>query len=162
MAKQQNMADDLYRVRHSLAHIMAEAVLERYPDAKPTIGPPVENGFYYDFYVDKPFTPEDLEAFEARMREIVKGNHEFSCREVSEGEARELFGNNPFKIELIQGLVSGAGNDMGEGEGDDVPGATVAVPKAGAPAISVYTQGTVTDLCRGPPPGNTRETHPQA
>ncbi len=82
MAKQHNMPEQLYKLRHSLAHIMAQAVTERYPDAKPTIGPPVENGFYYDFQVAQPFTPEDLEAFEARMKEIVQKNVSFTRREL--------------------------------------------------------------------------------
>jgi threonyl-tRNA synthetase len=155
MAKQQNMPDDLYRIRHSLAHIMAEAVTERYTDAKPTIGPPIENGFYYDFYVDKPFTSEDLQAFEARMKEIVKSKVDFTCREVSEEEAKKRFAANPFKLELIQGLATGAGDDMGEGEvADETP--------KGSPAISIYTQDTFTDLCRGPHVANTREINPEA
>jgi threonyl-tRNA synthetase len=155
MAEQQNMPDDLYRIRHSLAHIMAEAVTERYTDAKPTIGPPIENGFYYDFYVGKPFTPEDLQAFEARMKEIVKSKVDFTCREVSEEEAEKRFAANPFKLELIQGLATGAGDDMGEGEVAD------GAPK-GSPAISIYTQDTFTDLCRGPHVANTREINPEA
>ncbi|MCL4505876.1 MAG: threonine--tRNA ligase [Chloroflexi bacterium] len=155
MAKQHNMPEDLFRVRHSLAHIMAEAVIERYPDAKPTIGPPVENGFYYDFAVDKPFTPEDLDAFETRMKQIVKGNHEFKRREVSEGEARQVFAANPYKIELIDGLVSGAGDDMGDEE--EAPASEPA-----AQAISIYSQDTFTDLCRGPHVASTKEINPEA
>ena len=90
MAKQHNMPEDLYKIRHSQAHIMAESVLERFPEAKPTIGPPVENGFYYDFFVEKPFTPEDMQAFETRMKSIIKSNAKFTRREVSETEALEL------------------------------------------------------------------------
>lgn len=159
MAKQQNMPEDLYRIRHSLAHIMAEAVIERYPDAKPTIGPPVENGFYYDFFVDKPFTPEDLQAFETRMKEIVKHKVDFTRREVSEEEAEKLFAANPFKLELIQGLATGAGDDMGEDEEASAAGGEA--PKASS-AISIYTQDTYTDLCRGPHVANTREINPEA
>ena len=149
------MPEDLFRVRHSLAHIMAEAVIERYPDAKPTIGPPVENGFYYDFGVDKPFTPEDLDAIEARMKQIVKGNHEFRRREVSEAEARQVFAANPYKIELIDGLVSGAGDDMGDEE-------EAAARGPAAQAISIYSQDTFTDLCRGPHVASTKEINPEA
>ena len=160
MAKQQNMPEDLYRIRHSLAHIMAEAVIERYPEAKPTIGPPVENGFYYDFYVDKPFTPEDLQAFEARMKEIVKSKQDFTRREVSEDEAKKLFAANPFKLELIQGLATGAGDDMGEEEAE--AGAEAPKGSPASPAISIYTQDTFTDLCRGPHVANTKEINPEA
>jgi threonyl-tRNA synthetase len=159
MAKQQNMPEDLYRIRHSLAHIMAEAVIERYPDAKPTIGPPVENGFYYDFYVDKPFTPEDLQAFETRMKEIVKHKVDFTRREVSEEEAEKLFAANPFKLELIQGLATGAGDDMGEDEEASAAGGEAPKPNS---AISIYTQDTYTDLCRGPHVENTKEINPEA
>ncbi len=152
MAKQHDMPEDLFRVRHSLAHIMAEAVLERYPDARPTIGPPVENGFYYDFAVGQPFTPEDLDAFEARMKQIVKGNYEFKRREVSEAEARRIFAANPYKIELIDGLASGAGDDMGDEEEAQPAGQ----------AISIYSQDTFTDLCRGPHVASTKEINPDA
>ncbi len=151
MAKPHNMPEHLYRVRHSLAHVMAQAVLEYFPDAKPTIGPPIEHGFYYDFAVSRPFTPEDLAKIEARMREIVKKQVDFVRREVSESEARELFKDNPFKLELIDGLVQGADE---YGERDD------AADKR--PVISVYTQDTFTDLCRGPHVANTREINPDA
>ncbi len=114
----------LYKKRHSLAHIMAEAVLEFFPDAKPTIGPPVENGFYYDFAVPKPFTPEDLQKIEARMREIVQKGVDFSRREVSAAEAHALFSNNTFKLELIEGLTKGGEDDYGDkvtgGQGEQV------------------------------------------
>jgi len=160
MARQNNMPEDLYRIRHSLAHIMAEAVLERFPDAKPTIGPPVENGFYYDFQVDKPFTPEDMEAFESRMKEIVKSNPAFSRREVSQTEALQIFAANPFKIELINGLAAGAGDEMGE-ESEDAD-ASESPADSQPVAISVYTQDTFTDLCRGPHVASAREINPQA
>jgi threonyl-tRNA synthetase len=144
----------LYKVRHSLAHIMAQAVTELFPQAKPTIGPPVENGFYYDFYVPTPFTPQDLERIEARMREIVNKHVDFVRREVSEAEARELFKDNPFKLELIAGLVQGAADDMGEQASSATNGA--------AGILTVYTQDTFTDLCRGPHVNNTREINPAA
>ncbi|HEY3289601.1 MAG TPA: threonine--tRNA ligase, partial [Anaerolineae bacterium] len=162
MAKQHNMPDDLYRIRHSLAHIMAEAVIERYPDAKPTIGPPVENGFYYDFQVANPFTPEDMAAFEARMKEIIKSNVEFKRREVSEAEALQLFAANPFKVELIKGLASGAVDDMGEEEAESGAEQVQPGPADAAAPISVYSQDTFTDLCRGPHVNSTKEINPQA
>src|SRR5215212_9174643 len=104
----------LYKLRHSLAHIMAQAVLEIYPEAKMAIGPPVENGFYYDFDLGKDdegkprtFTPEDLEQIEKRMRQIIGGKHVFNYRQVSADEARELFKGQPYKLELIEGLAKG-------------------------------------------------------
>ena len=151
MPKQHNMPDHLYRLRHSLAHVMAQAVLDFFPQARPTIGPPIEHGFYYDFAVPQSFAPEDLEKIEARMREIVKRHVDFVRREVSEAEARELFKDNPFKLELIDGLTQG---DDEYGERSEDAGAR--------PVISVYTQDTFTDLCRGPHVANTREINPDA
>src|SRR5688572_5562642 len=88
--------DRLYRIRHSAAHVMAEAVLELYPEAKIAIGPPIDTGFYYDFDLGKDadgkprsFTPDDLEQIEKRMRQIISGKHKFEYREVSADEARE-------------------------------------------------------------------------
>ena len=163
MPKQHTMPEQLFKIRHSLAHIMAQAVTERHPDARPTIGPPVENGFYYDFAVPQPFTPEDLEAFERRMKEIVKQAVAFERKEVSAEEARRLFADNPFKLELIEGLVSGAGDDMGEmgGSEDQAPADQSSTVNAQAP-ISIYTHDTFTDLCRGPHVASTREINPQA
>jgi threonyl-tRNA synthetase len=151
----------LYKLRHSLAHIMAQAVTEQFPEAKPTIGPPVEHGFYYDFAVPQPFTPEDLDRIEARMREIVKGNHDLVRREVSEAEARELFKDNPFKLELIDGLAKGA-DEYGEvsGQGSGIGGQPLGTDRR--PLITVYTQDTFTDLCRGPHVANTREIDGEA
>ena len=93
---------NLYKIRHSAAHVMAQAVMEMFPDGKVTIGPPVENGFYYDFDLPRNLTPEDLEAIEKRMRGIVQGKHEFKKRVVSAEEARQIFANQPYKLELIE------------------------------------------------------------
>ncbi|MBP7600927.1 MAG: threonine--tRNA ligase [Thermoflexales bacterium] len=147
--KNKNIPESLYKVRHSLAHVMAEAVLDFFPEAKPTIGPPIDTGFYYDFAVEKPFTPEDLEKIQARMKEVLAKNVGFARREVSEAEARALFKDNPFKLELIDGLTRGE-DDMGEKADDALP------------AITVYTQDTFTDLCRGPHVGSTREINREA
>ena len=147
--KNKNIPESLYKVRHSLAHVMAEAVLDFFPEAKPTIGPPIDTGFYYDFAVEKPFTPEDLEKIQARMKEVLAKNVGFARREVSEAEARELFKDNPFKLELIDGLTRGE-DDMGEKADDALP------------VITVYTQDTFTDLCRGPHVGSTREINREA
>ncbi|MBX7213132.1 MAG: threonine--tRNA ligase [Thermoflexales bacterium] len=148
--KNKNIPESLYKIRHSLAHIMAEAVLERFPEARPTIGPPIDNGFYYDFSVPQAFTPEDLEAITKRMREIVRKHVDFGRREVSEAEARALFKDNAFKLELIDGLTRGE-DDMGE-----------KADGAAAPIISLYTQDGFTDLCRGPHVDNTRQIHPDS
>ena len=147
--KNKNIPESLYKVRHSLAHVMAEAVLDFFPEAKPTIGPPIDTGFYYDFAVEKPFTPEDLEKIQARMKEVLAKNVGFARREVSEAEARALFKDNPFKLELIDGLTRGE-DDMGEKADDALP------------AITVYTQDTFTDLCRGPHVASTREINREA
>ena len=87
----------LYKIRHSAAHVMAQAVLEMFPDGKVTIGPPVADGFYYDFDLPRNLTPEDLEAIEKRMRQIVQSKHEFKKRVVSADEAREIFKDQPYK-----------------------------------------------------------------
>src|SRR5512136_1006524 len=89
----------LYRIRHSAAHVMAQAVLEFYPQAKYTIGPPVENGFYYDFDLPQAITLEDLEKIEKRMRQIIAGGHAFVKKVVSAAEARQVFKDQPYKLE---------------------------------------------------------------
>jgi threonyl-tRNA synthetase len=94
-------------LRHSTAHVMAQAVQDLFPEAKLGIGPPVENGFYYDFDVPHPFGPDDLKNIEARMRAIVKQGQRFSRRVVSEGEARDELAKEPYKLELV-GLKGGA------------------------------------------------------
>ena len=117
----------LYRIRHSAAHVMAQAVLERFPDAKPTIGPPIEDRFYYDFDMPQPPREEDLAWIEARMRQIVKGRYAFVVREVTVDEARDLFRDNPYKLELIEEIAA-------ETEAQ----------------LTVYQHDTFADLCRGP------------
>jgi threonyl-tRNA synthetase len=117
---------DLYNIRHSAAHVMAQAVLQQFPDAKIAIGPPIEDGFYYDFDLPRPLTPDDLALIEVSMREIVRGAYPFIRREVSPEEAHRLFANQPYKLKLIDELVQDGSS------------------------LSVYTQDTFTDLCRGP------------
>jgi threonyl-tRNA synthetase len=140
----------LYRIRHSAAHIMAEAMLEHFPEAKIAIGPPIEDGFYYDFDLPNSITEEDLVAVEKRMREIIKGKHAFSTREVTPEEARQLFKDQPYKLELIDDLVNGRVDENGE---------EIAAP---ASKLTVYTQDTFIDLCRGPHVANTSEIDPNA
>src|SRR5215208_1828280 len=93
--------DPYYRLRHSAAHVMAEAVLQEFPAGKVAIGPPIEDGFYYDFELPRSLTPEDLAAVEAHMRRIIAGNYPFEYREVSADAARALFADQPYKVELI-------------------------------------------------------------
>ena len=134
-------------LRHSAAHVMAQAVQELFDEAKLGIGPPITDGFYFDFDVENPFTPEDLKRIEKRMKELVGKSQRFVRREVSDAEAKELMKNEPYKLELI-GLKS---EDVGEGAAE-----------VGAGGLSVYENlnpdGTVAwmDLCRGPHLPNTR------
>src|SRR5689334_24311309 len=111
--------DGRYILRHSAAHVMAQAVQELFPEAKLGIGPPVENGFYYDFDVDKPFTPDDLKAIEARMRQIVKQGQRFSRRVVTPDEARAELALEPYKLELI-GLKGPSGEESVEVGGHEL------------------------------------------
>ena len=89
-------------IRHSCAHVLAQAVQQQFPEAKLGIGPPVKDGFYYDFDVDRPFTPEDLQALEKRMKQIIKGSQRFSRRVVESVEAaKEELADEPYKLELV-------------------------------------------------------------
>ena len=139
----------LYRIRHSTAHIMAQAVLEKLPEAKIAIGPPIEDGFYYDFDLPRPLTEEDLQEIEQRMREIIQEGYDFVRKEVSAADARALFHDQPYKIELIDGLEKGGVDEYGEKTEEQV-------------IISTYKQDTFEDLCRGPHVQNTREINPDA
>ena len=122
-----NYDPQLYRIRHSAAHVLAQSVVEAFPDAKPTIGPPIEDRFYYDFDMPRAPREEELQAIEARMRSIIKGRHPFTVRTITVDEARTLFGNNPYKLELIDEI-------------SDRPNTPV----------TVYQHDTFVDLCRGP------------
>jgi threonyl-tRNA synthetase len=115
----------LYVLRHSTAHLLAQAVLEFFPNAKPTIGPPVEHGFYYDFHMD-PITDEDLRAIEKKMKEFVKANIQVTREEHTSEGLYEIFADNPFKCEIMDDKIE-------DGVGS-----------------SVYRQGEFVDLCRGP------------
>jgi len=139
----------LYRIRHSAAHVMAQAVLEFYPETKYTIGPPVENGFYYDFDLPQPIVLEDLEKIEKRMRQIIAGGHAFVKKVISAEEARQVFKDQPYKLELIDGLEKGGLDEYGN-------------PLAEKPEISLYQSDTFTDLCRGPHVETTRQINPSA
>ncbi len=117
-------ATSLPELRHTAAHVLAYAVQDLFPEAKPTIGPAIENGFYYDFDRKQPFTAEDLERLEQRMNEIVKANYEMTGRRVTRDEAVERFKDNPYKVELAREIPDGE-------------------------PITLYTIGEFTDLCRG-------------
>ncbi|MEY9835437.1 threonine--tRNA ligase [Streptacidiphilus sp. EB103A] len=142
--------DGLSILRHSTAHVMAQAVQEIFPEAKLGIGPPVKDGFYYDFDVDKPFTPEDLKAVEKKMQEIIKRGQKFSRRVVTDEAAREELANEPYKLELI-GLKGGASSE--DGSDVEVGGGELTIydnldPKSGELCWK--------DLCRGPHLPSTR------
>ncbi|UYM04790.1 threonine--tRNA ligase [Solicola gregarius] len=136
--------DGLDILRHSAAHVMAQAVQDLYPDAKLGIGPPVENGFYYDFDVDEPFHPDDLAAIETKMRKIIKEGQRFARREIADDAARGELADEPYKLELI-GLKSNAG--------EAAEGASVEVGEGGLTMYdNLRRDGALawTDLCRGP------------
>ena len=97
--------DKLHRIRHSTAHVMAQAVLELFPEGKLAIGPAIEDGFYYDFDLPRPITPEDLTAIEARMREIIKGRHKFVRQEIVFMVARASTDDLAFLAGAVAGLV---------------------------------------------------------
>ena len=114
------------RMRHSAAHVLAEAVTKLFPESQLTIGPPIKDGFYYDFAVPEPFTPDDLKKIELEMRESIRANTEFVERKVSRDEALELVKDNPYKIELLEGI-----------------------PADEQVTFCSHANGTFEDLCRG-------------
>jgi len=124
-------SEKLEIMRHSAAHVLAEAVQSIFPEAKFGIGPAIENGFYYDFDLPRPLTPDDLSLIEARMKEIITANVPFIRQEVTKKKARALFAAQPYKLELI----------------DEIPDEKV----------GLYRQGSFLDLCRGPHVGSTGE-----
>lgn len=131
--------DKLEKIRHSMAHVMAEAVVQKFPGTKVAIGPAIDNGFYYDFDLPVTLTLEDLEDISDRMKEIIKGKHEFKRQVISRDEAEKIFsdlGEN-YKLELLKAIP----------EGEEV---------------SLYSQDTFTDLCRGPHVENTAQLNPDS
>ena len=94
-------ADGRAVIRHSTAHVLAQAVQELFPGTRLGIGPPIENGFYYDFDPERPFTPEDLQALEKKMTEIVRAGQNFARREISDADAKTELAHEPYKLELI-------------------------------------------------------------
>ncbi|RZD35611.1 MAG: threonine--tRNA ligase [Methanobacteriota archaeon] len=122
--------EGLYIMRHSCAHLLAQAVTELFPEAKPTIGPPIEHGFYYDFFMN-PINEEDLKTIEKRMKELVKKNIRIEREEYDNKALRNMFSDNSFKMEIMDDKI---GHDVGS---------------------SAYRQGNFVDLCRGPHVENT-------
>ena len=145
--KQSAEEDRLKTMRHSAAHVMAEAVLQLFPDAKLGIGPAIQDGFYYDFQLTRSLVPDDLEEIEKRMRELVKQNAAFERRELMAQEAVALFEqrSQPFKVELIRDLTSGGA----EGVRDEAAESPDAEGVKGD-RVSLYKQGAFEDLCGGP------------
>ncbi|MBN1520846.1 MAG: threonine--tRNA ligase [Spirochaetales bacterium] len=123
-------------IRHSLSHVMAEAVVKLYPGTKVAIGPAIDDGFYYDFQLPSPIREDDFPAIEKEMLRIIASGAEFKRLEVGKSEAKAMFAAEPFKLELIDGLEDGT--------------------------ISVYEQGEFRDLCRGPHVASTRELRPDS
>lgn len=123
---------DLSTLRHSASHVMAHAVKNLFPEAKFAIGPSIEDGFYYDFDVPHSFAPEDMEKISAEMKKIIAAKSAFVRREITRGEALEMFANEPYKLELIR--------ELPEGE-----------------VVSVYEEAGFVDLCRGPHVSHTGE-----
>ena len=132
-------------MRHSTTHVMAQAVQDLFPDAKLGIGPPVENGYYYDFDVDRPFDPADLKAIEQRMRQIVKQGQRFSRRVVTDGEARAELAGEPYKLELI--ALKGAHEAPDAEESVEVGGSELTIYDNLSPDTGEVIWK---DLCRGP------------
>ncbi len=132
-------------LRHSAAHVMAQAVQQLYPAAKLGIGPPIDNGFYYDFDVETPFTPDDLTAIDKRMQQIIKEAQVFSRREVSDDDARAELSGEPYKLELI-GLKGGAADAAADGASAEVGGSQLTIYD------NLRADGSLAwkDLCRGP------------
>ncbi len=124
MENEKKDQDLLFKIRHSAAHVLAQAVTELFPSAKPTIGPVTQDGFFYDFFLqDKTFCPQDLETIEKRMLEIVEKNLEITGQQIPKDQARKLFAGNQFKLELIDQIQE--------------------------PTVGVFWQGDFYDLCRG-------------
>ncbi|HYH91789.1 MAG TPA: threonine--tRNA ligase, partial [Candidatus Saccharimonadales bacterium] len=137
--------DELGPMRHSAAHVLAEAVLDLFPSTKLGIGPVIADGFYYDFLLPRPLTPDDLPRIEERMRESIKADHPFELSEETPAAARAALveRDQPFKVEIVDDLATAA-------ERDGTP----------MPPTTFYRQGPFIDLCRGPHVGSTGQIGP--
>lgn len=128
--------ENIEKIRHSLAHVMASAILELYPKTKLGMGPAIENGFYYDFQLQKPLEDKDLEAIEKKMKELISQRLKFEKKNITKRVAKKLFAVQPYKLELLK----------------DLPGDTV----------SIYQTGEFVDLCKGPHIKSTKEIAPNS
>ncbi|MFP4149803.1 MAG: threonine--tRNA ligase [Nitriliruptoraceae bacterium] len=140
-------------LRHSTAHLMAQAVTELFPGAKWAIGPPIEDGFYYDFEVERPFTPEDLERIEDRMRELARERQRYVREEISRADARSEFADQPYKLQIIDLVDDGtilSAVDTGPEEPSDGDEPTFTVYRNVRDLQDGSTEVAWSDLCRGP------------
>ena len=143
--------------RHSLAHLMAASIQEIFPDAKFGVGPVIEDGFYYDVYLNRPLTPDDLQEIEKRMRDKVKQNLRFERAEMPMDSATQMFEkmNQGFKVELLHDLKTRGTTAVAELDDANLVGDNVS-------EVSVYKTGSFTDLCRGPHVSSTSEIDPES
>ena len=143
--------------RHSLAHVMAASIQELFPEARFGVGPVIEDGFYYDVYVNRPLTPDDLQAIEKRLREKVKQNLGFERSEMPIDAAIDMFGkmSQDFKVELLRDLKTRGTTAVADLDDANLIGGNVN-------EVSVYKTGTFTDLCRGPHVNSTKEIDPES
>ncbi|MDP2933303.1 MAG: threonine--tRNA ligase, partial [bacterium] len=153
--------DKLFILRHSLSHILACAVLEMFPKANLGVGPVIENGFFYDFLLPRPFTPEDLKKLEKRMRELIKQKLPFEKREMSISDAKKFFKDlgQTFKVELLEDIEKHGTTEYDQIEENEqrLPAGKAKGEKQKISSVSVYQTGKFTDLCRGPHVKNTSE-----
>lgn len=151
------LESEMYKIRHSAAHVMAEAVLEHFPEAKLAIGPPIEDGFYYDFDLGRDeqgkaitFAPEDLEQIEATMKKLLKKNAKFEESSMAVGAAKDYFADEPYKLELIEELAAGKVDENGNPISEPVS------------EVGIYQHREFVDLCRGPHVGFTKQVRHNA
>lgn len=131
---------NIEKIRHSLAHLLAAVIMEKYPEAKLGIGPTIENGFYYDLLLPSSISSQDLFNLENKMKTLIKRNIKFEREEITANQGKELFKDQPFKMELIMDLVHGSANEP----------------------LTIYKSGNFTDLCAGPHVESTKEIDAEA
>lgn len=144
---------ELLRIRHSSAHVMAQAVCELFGKnaVKLGIGPATRDGFYYDFELPRPLTDDDLPPIELRMREIIEADEGFAEHELEPAEMRQMFADQPFKLELIEGILASNADDNGD-----------PLPQGERTRLTIYQHGPFVDLCRGPHVASTGKIDPDA
>jgi len=154
-----NKNSQLQEIRHSLAHILASAVLEMFPNAQLGVGPVIENGFYYDFLLPRPLSPQDLAKLEKRMRELVKQKLDFKRQELTFPEVKKYFQEKkqPFKVELIEDIEKHGTTVFKDITGGDPAKDDTAKDRARPQTVSIYHTGKFSDLCRGGHVNNTSE-----